>query len=133
MKVLNILLVLGCLTIASACSNFLDVQPKDQQSEEQLFATKGGFYTATNGVYNKLASDELYGSDLSYGLVDLISKRYNPISSNTYFTALAGFNYGNEDVEEELEAFWTAAYNNILNCNVIIENVDANEGVLPEQ
>ena len=133
MKVLNILLVLGCLTIASACSNFLDVQPKDQQSEEQLFATKGGFYTATNGVYNKLASDELYGSDLSYGLVDLISKRYNPISSNTYFTALAGFDYGNEDVEEELEAIWTAAYNTILNCNVIIENVDANEGVLPEQ
>ena len=133
MKLQNVLLILAVVGLVSGCSNFLDVQPKDMQSEEQLFATSGGFYTATNGVYNKLASDNLYGSNLSYGLVDIISKRYSPVSSNTYFTALAGFDYSDEDVEDALEAIWTDAYNTILNCNVIIENVDNNEGVLNEQ
>ena len=93
MKLRDILLF-GILLIASAgCSDFLDVQPKDKQSEEQLFATRGGFYTAANGIYNKMASSYLYGSNLSYGLVDVISKRYIPLSTSTYLTALANFNY----------------------------------------
>ena len=58
---LSLLLFLG-----SGCSDFLDVQPKDKQSEEQLFATRGGFYTAVNGIYNKLASSSLYGKNLTF-------------------------------------------------------------------
>lgn len=133
MKVHNILMVLLLVGIAVGCSNYLDVQPKDKQSEEQLFATSGGFYTATNGVYNMLASSYLYGGNLSYGLVDIISKRYLPVTSNTYFTALATFDYGNSDVETQLSNTWTEAYETILNCNVIIENVDKSNGILTEQ
>ena len=78
MKLRNI--ILSGLVLASfvGCADFLDVQPKDKQSEEQLFATRGGFYTAVNGIYNKMASTSLYGKSLSYELVDVISKRYLP-------------------------------------------------------
>ena len=52
---LHVIIYLSLLLFAgSGCSDFLDVQPKDKQSEEQLFATRGGFYTAVNGIYNKL-------------------------------------------------------------------------------
>lgn len=133
MKLRNILL-LGLLLIAGGgCSDFLDVQPKDKQSEEQLFATKGGFYTAVNGIYNKMASSYLYGGNLSYSLVDVISKRYIPLSTSTYLTALANFSYTDETVGTQLTYTWTEAYNTILNCNVVIDNVDKSSGVLTDQ
>lgn len=79
-----------------------------------------------------MASSSLYGANLSYGLVDVISKRYMPLSANTYLTALANFTYTNSSVETQLASTWTNAYNTILNCNVVIENVDKNLGVLNE-
>ena len=133
MKLWNIIwtgVILGC---GVGCSSFLDVQPKDKQSEKQLFATRGGFYTAVNGMYNKMASSALYGKNLSYELVDVISKRYQPLPVNTYLIALSTFAYTDEDVKKALESTWTTAYNTILNCNVVLENIDESEGVLQEQ
>ena len=40
---------------------------------ETIICHKGGFYTAVNGIYNKMASPALYGKNLSYELVDVIS------------------------------------------------------------
>ena len=93
MKLWNIIWIGVMLVCGAGCSSFLDVQPKDKQSEKQLFATRGGFYTAVNGIYNKVASTALYGKNLSYELVDVISKRYAPLQSNTYLTALSTLDY----------------------------------------
>ena len=133
MKLWNIIWTGIILVCGVGCSSFLDVQPKDKQSEKQLFATRGGFYTAVNGIYNKMASSALYGKNLSYELVDVISKRYQPLPVNTYLTALSTFAYTDEDVKKALESTWTTAYNTILNCNVVLENIDESEGVLQEQ
>ena len=133
MKLWNIIWIGVVLVCGVGCSDFLDVQPKDKQSEEQLFSTRGGFYTAVNGIYNKVASTALYGKNLSYELVDVISKRYLPLSVNTYLTALSTFAYTGEEVEKELENTWTTAYNTVLNCNVLLENLEESEGVLQGQ
>ena len=133
MKLWNIIWTGVILVCGVGCSSFLDVQPKDKQSEKQLFATRGGFYTAVNGIYNKMASSALYGKNLSYELVDVISKRYQPLPVNTYLTALSTFAYTDESVKKALESTWTTAYNTILNCNVVLENIDESEGVLQEQ
>ena len=120
-------LVLAC---GAGCSDFLDVQPKDKQSEKQLFSTRGGFYMAVNGIYNKVASTALYGKNLSYELVDVISKRYSPLQANTYLTALSTFDYADNSVQTGLSNTWTAAYNTILNCNVVLDNLEKSEGIL---
>ena len=131
MKLKDIILFGVILVSVAGCADFLDVQPKDKQSEKQLFATRGGFYTAVNGIYNKMASPALYGKNLSYELVDVISKRYLPLQVSTYLTALSGFDYTNSLVETELSNTWAAAYNTVLNCNVVLENIDESTGVLP--
>ena len=76
--------------ICTGCDRFLDVQPKDQYTEKQLLATRGGYYTAMNGLYNNLTSNSLYGKNLSYELIDVISKRYAPLAKSTYLTSLLG-------------------------------------------
>lgn len=120
------------LFMFSGCSDFLDVTPKDQQTEEQLYATRGGFFTAVNGIYNSLGGSSLYGKYLSYEFIDVIAKRYAPSASNTYLTALNTWDYTNSDVENALSNIWSSAYSTILGCNVIIDNVDRQSGVLSE-
>ena len=124
MKLRNIIWIGLVLVCGVGCSDFLDVQPKDKQSEKQLFSTRGGFYMAVNGIYNKVASTDLYGKNLSYELVDVISKRYSPIQVNTYLTALSSFDYTDNSVQTGLANTWTAAYNTILNCNVVLDNLE---------
>ena len=128
MKLWNIIWIGVVLVCGVGCSDFLDVQPKDKQSEEQLFSTR--FYTAVNGIYNKVASTALYGKNLSYELVDVISKRYAPLQSNTYLTALSTFDYTEASVQTGLSNTWTEAYNTILNCNVVLDNLEKSDGVL---
>lgn len=130
MKLRNIIWIGLVLVCGAGCSDFLDVQPKDKQSEKQLFSTRGGFYMAVNGIYNKVASTDLYGKNLSYELVDVISKRYSPIQVNTYLTALSSFDYTDNSVQTGLANTWTAAYNTILNCNVVLDNLEESDGIL---
>ena len=116
--------------ICTGCDHFLDVQPKDQYTEKQLLATRGGYYTAMNGLYNNLTSNSLYGKNLSYELIDVISKRYAPLAKSTYLTSLNSWGYAEENVSKALESTWATAYTTILNCNVILENLATQQGIL---
>lgn len=116
--------------ICTGCDRFLDVQPKDQYTEKQLLATPGGYYTAMNGLYNNLTSNSLYGKNLSYELIDVISKRYAPLAKSTYLTSLNSWGYAEENVSKALESTWATAYTTILNCNVILENLATQQGIL---
>ena len=116
--------------ICTGCDRFLDVQPKDQYTEKQLLATRGGYYTAMNGLYNNLTSNSLYGKNLSYELIDVISKRYAPLAKSTYLTSLNSWGYAEESVSKALESTWATAYTTILNCNVILENLATQQGIL---
>lgn len=116
--------------ICTGCDRFLDVQPKDQYTEKQLLATRGGYYTAMNGLYNNLNSNSLYGKNLSYELIDVISKRYAPLAKSTYLTSLNSWGYAEENVSKALESTWATAYTTILNCNVILENLATQQGIL---
>lgn len=116
----------------TSCSDWLDYQPNDKQTEGQQFATRAGFYSAVNGTYNMLASNSLYGKNLSWGAVDLLSKRYQVASSNTSSSCWAKTypDFTDSSAQNALESIWTSAYNAILNANLIIDNVDKNGSVL---
>lgn len=135
MKTINRLLYVFVISVVLAgCSDFLDVTPKDKQTQEQLFATRNGFYAAVNGVYNTLSSTALYGENLSYQMVDLMALRYAPIAtSGSLIAAAAQWNYTNTYLKSALSSVWSTAYASILNCNVILDNVDRQAGILSER
>ena len=66
----------AAITLTS-CSDWLNVYPSDEIKEEYLFSTGDGFRTALNGIYRKLSSFDLYGSNLTWGLVDAWGQSYN--------------------------------------------------------
>lgn len=129
-----LLFALAGIGMLYGCSDWLDVQPKDKQTEEQLFATKDGFFSAVNGIYVSLGSNELYGRNLSYEMLEIMAKRYKPSAKNSYYTQLNAFNYADETVAKNMQATWEKAYQVILNCNVVLHNLDERwESVLNEK
>ena len=142
-KHFKILLSLIFIYMLGGCSDWLDYQPKDKQSEEQQFADKDGFYATVNGIYNRMGSASLYGRYLSYEMIDVLGQRYavndtDEDSYSTYVRALVSWDYSHENVRGALNAVWQEAYSTIMNINVIIANIekDADKGasrVLPER
>lgn len=124
------------------CSDWLDYQPNDKQSEKQQFSQKTGFYATVNGVYNRMSGGALYGRYLSYELIDVLSQRYQVNQTDeddhsNYLRALVNWNYSDDQVNYALESIWHEAYSTIMNINVIINNIDndaakGSESVLPQ-
>ena len=135
---LYIFTLLCVLTVFSSCSDWLDYTPKDKETEEQTFGTRQGFYTAVNGVYNRLISTTMYGKNLTWGMLDILALHYETSSSLRYegfeATSLSSYNYSDENVADLMESIWNEAYATILNVNVILDNAEAKRGtVLSEE
>lgn len=131
MKTKILMLVIWGL-MSSACSDWLDVTPKDSVVEDNLFEESTGFHNALNGVYEAMASTELYGRELTYGMIDamgqvyaLSGESYRCIKSYHYYYQATKFQYtANKNIKDAFEGIWQTAYNTIANCNNIIGNVD---------
>ena len=79
-RINHILIALaGILTVS--CNAWLDVTPDNAIADDDLFSTGFGYRNALNGIYTNLASDELYGKQLSWGFLSAIqSKSGNHLS-----------------------------------------------------
>lgn len=139
-KYIYTLFAFGLLGVFSACSDWLDYQPKDKETEDQTFSSKQGFYTAVNGVYNRLVEDALYGKNLTYGLIDLMGRRYATPSDLMYvadgvkddFSAslISNHTYSDIDLSKAIQVIWEDMYAAILNINVILDNADKKLGTI---
>lgn len=114
----------------AGCSDFLDITPKDKQTADQLFSTKGGFYIAANGIYDGLASEQLYGRNLSYGAIEAMGKRYVVDNSNFAMRDLAAYSYTTSYAAPVLSDIWQKAYELILAANLLMDNIEKQEGIL---
>ena len=90
-----------------------------------------------NGVYNRLTEEALYGKNLTYGLIDLMGRRYSAPSDLVYsvsgvndFSASLATNhtYSDIDLSDAIETIWENMYADILNINVILDNAEQKKG-----
>lgn len=144
MKIRHILLstvVLFIVHFLCGCTDWLDYQPNDKQSEEQQFATKEGFYATVNGIYNRMGGNSLYGKYLSYEMIDILGQYYTVEQSDEssyykYLRALTTWDYSNETVLAVLSTIWNETYSTIMNINVILNNIEkdaTDKRMLPTQ
>ena len=54
------------LTALCSCEDFLDVRPKQELVEGELFKSASGFEDAIYGVYGSLQTTALYGKNLTW-------------------------------------------------------------------
>lgn len=126
MKIDKLLIALSLIVGLSSCSDWLSLEPKDTTTETDLFETGDGYRIALNGIYQQMADLDLYGQELSWGFVEVAAQTYSTygFGQATVYDKTAKYNYTDESVKEVVEAIWSKAYNNIANCNNIIQRVE---------
>lgn len=123
MKKISLLLLFaaGALTFSS-CNKWLDVQPVSQVKETELFKTESGFKEALAGVYTILTNDALYGKELSFGMMGVLSREWS--SYSTVYADDGNYNYTATASQNRIDAVWVNMYKAVSNANNILENID---------
>lgn len=127
-NIIHIFLVQAILlpTVVS-CSNWLDVKPYDKISEDELLLTEEGYMKLLNGVYIELNSEMLYGAALTVEMIEIMGGAYVMGTDNSVwgnFRDISGYEYGTEYWRSRLSETWNKAYSLILNCNLLLENIE---------
>ena len=73
-KILTGMLI--CSLGITACSDWLNVEPKTTVKEKELFSREIGFKEALTGIYIQMGGSGLYGRNLSYGFLDILGQCY---------------------------------------------------------
>ncbi|MDJ1496327.1 RagB/SusD family nutrient uptake outer membrane protein [Cytophagaceae bacterium DM2B3-1] len=131
-----ILILIG-LFILTSCSSYLDVKPNSQIDKDVLFESEEGFMEALVGVYIRCSKEDIYGHELTFGLLDVLAQNYtisSDINSGGYrYLQAAMFNYKDPVFIERKDKLWAGLYNAISNCNLILENIDTRTSVFREE
>lgn len=126
----RVIIIFASLLFCLSCSDWLGVKPYDKISEEELFSTEDGFLKHLNGIYIELNRDMLYGSALSVEMIEIMGGAYVIGTDNSVwgnYKDLAEYNYGTQYWRARMNETWNKAYSLILNCNLLLENIEKTE------
>jgi hypothetical protein len=126
------LLVIVTILSLSSCKKWLDVKPETQVTEQELFTTEAGFQEALNGIYIRCSQTDMYGGALTYSFTDVLAQNYTIEVDRglTAFYQTSLYNYKDPFFMSVRDNSWRGLYNAIVNCNLILENLDKHKEVL---
>jgi hypothetical protein len=125
-KIINITLIAAVTLALSACS-FLDVEPHDRVTKDQVIRSELAINATLNGIYLEMAVNELYGAQLTMSMVEVLAQRYNVGSlkdnpTNYYFVR---YEYETEAaVQTLLEKLWEKLFVQCLAVNDFLDILD---------
>jgi len=111
---------LAALMMMTGCRKFLDKQPLSTLSPDNYYKTESEVNTALNGVYNILALEAMWGSQIEI--------RQNASTDESWFsytsfpTGVFWYNYDPSDAY--VLNMWTNCYAGIERANVLLSHLD---------
>ena len=111
----------GLLLLCMGCNDWLDVRPKSQVKEGDLFESEAGFQDALIGIYVLMGRTDTYGGNSTMGFLDMLAQTYSTIPIT--YNAVLSYNYQDDIVKGKVDAMWNANYNAIANCNYLLKNI----------
>ena len=118
----NIVLLL-LFVLTASCNDWLEITPKSQISKEKLYSDEIGFQNALNGIYQGASVSDLYGKNLTWGMLTAISQTYNPESLQEAESYFSEYTYDNEYTKPIVTAVWEGLYKLIANCNLLLNEI----------
>lgn len=120
-KIISIILTASALTLTTSCDDFLDITPDGQVKRDELLETNEGVEDALYGAYAQLRKSTLYGQELFYSSLEIMSQTLW-CYGNATTKALGQYEYTNTEVKTIFASAWTDMYNNISNVNSILNS-----------
>lgn len=121
----------------SSCSDWLDIEPDGQATNDKLTETGDGYRSMLSGIYKAMTSANLYGREMQFGLVDCMSCQYSwdwytgsgENSASSQYIEARKFNYYNTSLRGTIDALWKDGYNVIANANNLIQTLQAEKNL----
>lgn len=122
---LRIIVISLCLmNMMSACESWLSVSPESEVKYDDLYMDKNGFKDQLTGIYTALCSEDLYGSHLTYGMIDALGQQYTwKLQAGNYYY-LHRFEYENPTSVAIISGIWNKMYNTIANINILLKALE---------
>ena len=121
MKKFTKILLIGCLLVMVSCNNWLDVDPKSQVKDKDLFASEMGFKEALSGVYSLMTKEGLYGKELTFGWLGVLGQEWTSVPYN--YEDDQKYDFENAASEVRIDSVWTGLYNAIANANKLLKEM----------
>ena len=121
------ILLLGVVIGLTACSDWLDVQPKTSISGDDLFESEAGFKDVLTGFYLKMGQTNLYAENLTYGYLEMVSGNYDFYPNLYSWKDIYDYNKTWLSVKDNI---YGSMYNIIGNINNFLKYIDKNRSVI---
>lgn len=136
-----IIFLLGSIAILgfSSCSDWLEADPKDKNLEEKQYSTENNINNVLNGFYTGMASENLYGGQMTMTTLENLAHYYyvpqDLTNSKTYlnFSYLQDYKYDDSYVKGRFSQIWSEAYSLIMGINKFIANIEGTSVVTKEK
>ncbi|MBK5721973.1 RagB/SusD family nutrient uptake outer membrane protein [Dysgonomonas sp. Marseille-P4677] len=131
--ILNVILTLSL----TGCSDWLRIEPVDAILDDQIYTSEYNTQVALNGIYLKMASEPLYGKELTNWSIELIAQQYavsiGSKTSNPLKYYMNSYTYSDEVAKNRILKIWSDAYSTVLNINYFIKRLDTTEGIVSKK
>jgi len=108
-----------------SCEKWFDVTANDQVRAEDQFASADGFRDALIGVYLNMGNQSLYGKDMTFNMVDLLSQQYAALPPTlARYSDIQQFNYTTVRSEAQIESVWNQLYYTVANVNAALTQLE---------
>jgi len=107
-----------------ACDEYLDVKSDQELFQDETLEKPDGFHMYVNGIYRQLSHVNLYGRELTWGLVSVLGNNYAANSSSylgTTYYYVSQYNWNNSYVKTTMKNVWSASYTAIANINNLLQ------------
>ncbi|TMI88859.1 MAG: RagB/SusD family nutrient uptake outer membrane protein, partial [Bacteroidetes bacterium] len=116
----------------TGCKKWLDTETPLQVDENTVLSTEQGFKEALNGVYLQMGNVNVYGRDMTFGLMSVLGRSYDttisPAIGSLYYQG-AQYNFQDPAVKTAFTNIWNNLYFSIANLNNVLGNVDSRQNV----
>lgn len=130
MKKIGLIVVLFTM-IATSCSKWLDVEPKTEIKSENMFESEAGFKDALIGIYLVMSEKDLYGRELTVGMLDVMGQQYDLNKDNTGVNSFfQKYDYENVNTAASINRTWNRMYYAIANINNLLHFLDEKKSIL---
>ncbi len=129
-------LVLACSVLAlSSCNDWLDVKPETEEREQDMFSSYKGYKEALAGCYVSMASQSIYGENLTMSDVECMANLWQR-SSKSYHANWYYFydhNYTADESRSDIKNIYGGLFNVVVQANMIINHITSSPASIADE
>ena len=134
MEKLHIYLLLLLGLLVSSCNDWLDVKPRTQVRNDEMYDSYKGFKDALTACYIKMNDRKLYGQQMNISAVEFLAQHWEIDYPNSMVAevALKDFDYKDDQAKTVIKNIYGGLYNVIVQANAVLQNIRDNGQVITD-